>query len=63
MKFYITFYQDYNGLKNQLRKFRIERQKDAKEALKRFEKEGFIRAAWITAKSSNGSEKNIERIK
>jgi hypothetical protein len=63
MKYYITFYQDFKGQKNLLRKFRIERLKDAKESLKRFEKEGFIRAAWITCKSSNGTEKNIERIK
>ena len=63
MKYYITFYQDYKGQKNLLRKFRIERQKDGKDALKRFEKEGTIRAAWITCKSTNGTEKNIERIK
>ena len=63
MKYYITFYQDYKDKKNLLRKFRIARIKDGREALKRFEKQGLIRAAWITCKSSNGSEKNVERIK
>ena len=62
MKYYITFYQDYNGLINQLRCFRIERPKDAKEAIKRFAKHGRIRAAWISKRINNGPKINIERI-
>jgi hypothetical protein len=62
MKYYITFYQDINGKLNQFRKFRIERPKDAKDALLRFQKHGKIRAAWLVSEARSGFNTKSERI-